>query len=202
MYTYNCRNAVHIMVLVEFARKLDLNSDIDLMLRIQKGEIDFLGILFERYKMQLFGFFFRTTGNRTASEDMVQNVFLRILKYKDKFSGYGKFTSWMYQIARNVSFDYFKKNSKYEISDELDDINEDENSQPDQALISDESTKLLNTAMMRLSEDKREVLVLSKYQELKYKEIAEILNCSEVNVKVKVFRALSELKQVYSQLEE
>ena len=116
---YKCilyyRNAVHIMALVEYERRLDLNSDIDLMLRVQKGEIDILGILFERYKQQLFGFFLRTTGNKAASEDMVQNVFLRILKYKDKFSGYGKFTSWMYQIARNVSFDYFKKNIKYEI---------------------------------------------------------------------------------------
>jgi len=132
---------------------------------------------------------------------MVQNVFLRILKYKDKFSGYGKFTSWMYQIARNVNFDYFKKNGRYSLADDMDLLEAEDNSNAEEKLLSDESTKLLQSAMMRLSDEKREVLVLSKYQNLKYKEIAEILACTEGNVKVKVFRALSDLKQIYSQLE-
>jgi len=200
LYKYFYSNADYTAALIKKKRKLDLNSDIDLMLKVQKGETAYLGILFERYKLQLFGFFFRTTGNKAASEDMVQNVFLRILKYKDKFSGYGKFTSWMYQIARNVNYDYFKINSRYHISDEMD-FADEENSNAEQTLIRKENTKMLNTAMMRLSAEKREVLVLSRYQNLKYKEIAEILDCSEGNVKIKVFRALSDLRQIYSQLE-
>jgi len=65
----------------------------------------------------------------------------------------------------------------------------------------DEEMQLLSMAMDRLPDEKREILLLSKYQDKKYKEIGEIIGCSEGAVKVKVFRALQELKEVYRQLE-
>ncbi len=65
----------------------------------------------------------------------------------------------------------------------------------------EEEQSMLSMAMERLPEDKREILVLSKYEERKYKEIGEILGCSEGAVKVKVFRALQDLKLIYQQLE-
>ncbi len=84
---------------------------------VKSGEIDRLGLLFERYKKPLFGYFYRTFHDKETSEDLVQNVFIRILKYRSKFTGYGKFSSWMYRIAHNVSVDYYRKNKNHQQSE-------------------------------------------------------------------------------------
>ncbi len=78
---------------------MELSSDNNIMLMVKSGEIDRLGLLFERYKKPLFGYFYRTFHDKETSEDLVQNVFIRILKYRSKFTGYGKFSSWMYRIG-------------------------------------------------------------------------------------------------------
>ena len=77
---------------------------------VQAGDLEKIGLLFERYKQILFAYFYRNTNHIHTSEDLVQNVFLRIIKYRQRFKGYGKFTTWMYHIARNVYLDYDKKN--------------------------------------------------------------------------------------------
>ncbi len=136
------------------------------------------------------------------SEDLVQNVFFRILKYRYLFRGDGDFRTWMFHIARNVNHDNFRKN-KIQKKDSLEHW-QDRLEGGDNRITEiqkDEELQLLSMAMDRLPEDKREILLLSKYQEKKYKEIGDIIGCSEGAVKVKVFRALQELKAVYKQLE-
>lgn len=178
-----------------------MNSDINLMLKVQEGNLDKLGILFERYKTQLFGYFFRTTWDRDVSEDLVQTVFFRIIKYKHNFSGTGKFTTWMYSIAHNVFIDHYKKNTRFTYVEDFD-IYKNENAVNSSEYVeNDESIEILNKALLKLPHEKKEVLVMSKYQKLKYKEIAEILGCTEGTVKAKVFRALSELKEIYKEME-
>lgn len=182
---------------------LDAISDNGLMLKVKAGDVDKLGLLFERYNKALFGFFYRMTQNAKTSEDLVQNVFLRILKYKHTFTGEGKFTTWMYHLARNISIDHHKKQNKMGYKDEL---SQWENQLPEEVSTEDklhqqEDIRMLNVALGRLSPDKREVLVLSRYQGLKYKEIATLMNCSEGAVKVRIHRALSDLKDIYQKLE-
>jgi RNA polymerase sigma factor (sigma-70 family) len=77
-------------------------SDNSIMLKVKNGDLDKLGLLFERHHRALFGFVFHMTGQRELSEDMVQNVFYRILKYRHTFRGDGEFKTWMYHMARNV----------------------------------------------------------------------------------------------------
>lgn len=172
------------------------------MLKVKDNDLDKLGLLFERYKKPLFGFFYNLNRNQELSEDLVQNTFLRILKYRHLFRGEGDFRTWMFHIARNVSHDHYRKD-KLKAKDKVEDWehqlihHENKSSELEQQ---DEHT-LLAVAMERLPVDKREILLLSKYQEKKYKEIGEVLGCSEGAVKVKVFRALQELKAVYQQLE-
>src|SRR5688572_12679040 len=172
------------------------------MLKVKEGNLDQLGLLFERYKKPLFGFFYGLNRDAELAEDLVQNVFFRILKYRYLFRGDGDFKTWMFHIARNVNHDHFRKN-KWKLKESIEDweekfVNSDNRAT---AFQQDEEMQILSMAMDRLPEDKREILLLSKFQDKKYKEIGEILGCSEGAVKVKVFRALQELKAVYAELE-
>lgn len=172
------------------------------MLKVKDDDLDKLGLLFERYKKPLFGFFYNLNRNQELSEDLVQNTFLRILKYRHLFRGEGNFRTWMFHIARNVSHDHHRKDklkAKENVEDWQDQLIHHENRSSE--LEQQDEQTLLAVAMERLPADKRAILLLSKYQEKKYKEIGEVLGCSEGAVKVKVFRALQDLKSIYQQLE-
>src|ERR1019366_3123549 len=84
-------------------------SDEALMLAVRNGDVGKLGQLFERYHGTLFDFFCRMLNNRTAADDLVQDVFFRILKYRKTYRDDSHFRTWMFHIARNARFDYFKK---------------------------------------------------------------------------------------------
>lgn len=177
-------------------------SDNSLMIKVRDGDLDRLGLLFERYKKPLYGFFYGLNRDSDVSEDLVQNTFFRILKYRHLFRGDGDFRTWMFHIARNVSHDHFRKDklkAKDSIEDWQDKLGHQESRSEE--IQHDDEHRMLSMAMDRLPADKREILLLSKFQEKKYKEIGEILGCSEGAVKVKVFRALHDLKVVYQQLE-
>lgn len=172
------------------------------MTKVKNGDLDKLGLLFERYKKPLFGFFYGMNKDTAVSEDLVQNVFFRILKYRYLFREEGEFRTWMFHIARNVSHDHFRKikwKGKEDIDHWKDQLASNENRQEEYR--HDDEIQLLSRAMDKLPEDKREILLLSKYQEKRYREIGEILGCTESAVKVKVFRALQELKEIYRQME-
>src|SRR6476659_1613057 len=93
------------------------------MLKVKEGDLDRLSLLFERYKRPLYGFFYGLNRNAELSEDLVQNVFYRILKYRYLFRGEGDFKTWMFHIARNVNHDHFRKN-KLNAKDSLEDWQE------------------------------------------------------------------------------
>ncbi|MEZ2335410.1 RNA polymerase sigma factor [Mucilaginibacter sp. RCC_168] len=174
-------------------------SDNAIMLRVKTGELEKMGLLFERYHRALYGFLFHMTYNREGSEDMVQTVFYKMLKYRNSFTGEGEFMAWMYQVARNVLKDSYKKKSEnvshFDVADFADRI--------EGGIAADEQFELRQTrtelhgAMKKLSDDHREVLIMSRLQELKYQEIAQILQITEGAVKVRAHRAMQELKQVY-----
>src|SRR5689334_1298700 len=83
------------------------------MLKVKAGDVDKMGLLFERYHRKLFGFLYHMTGQSSISEDLVQNVFYRMLKYRHTFTGEGEFRTWMYHLARNVLADAAKQNKRY-----------------------------------------------------------------------------------------
>ena len=171
------------------------------MAKVRDGDPEKLGLLYERYKRPLLGFFVGMVRDRELSEDLVQNTFMRILKYKHLFRGDGDFRTWMFHIARNVKNDHFRKNKiTHEKVEKWEDKIKDEGNLM-QEWQNDDEQRMLAIAMDKLPEDKREILLLSKYQEKKYKEIGEILGCTEGTVKVKVFRALQDLKAIYQQVE-
>lgn len=171
------------------------------MLKVKEGNLDQLGLLFERYHRQLFRFF-RNYHQTAESQDLVQTVFLRILKYRLQFrETEGEFKTWMFRIARNVNMDTFKKQKRnrtetidsqaFKFTTSMDiDMGEEK-----------EEVLKLRAALKKLDGEKREIIVMSKLEGMNYKEIGAILNCSEGAVKVRVFRALKGLREQYFKLE-
>ena len=166
---------------------------------VRNGDPRKLGILFERYQTPLYNFYLRMTADRGAAEDLVQDVFLRILRYRHTYQDGTAFSTWMYQIARNARFDHFRKRRGEVALDDTGDIGSAAPS-PAEDIESKQETALVRRALARLPHEKREVLVLSRFQNLKYEQIAGILDCEVGAVKVRVYRALRDLRQIYSEL--
>ena len=177
-------------------------SDNSLMLSVKSGDVQKLGLLYERYKKRLFGFFYQMNKDASLSEDLVQNVFMKILKYKHTYTEESKFVVWLFQIARNTSYDSFKKSKKYMHKD-IDDVSYSLNASDDidGAIIKNENARTLKKAIDLLPPEKKKFIILSKFKELKYREVGEIMGCTEGNARTKVHRALNDLKEIFLTLE-
>jgi RNA polymerase sigma factor (sigma-70 family) len=180
---------------------VDPTSDNRLMEEVSAGRVERLAILFERYQVMLFNFFLRLTGNRGSSEDLVQDVFFRILKYRRTYQGQSKFSVWMYQIARKVHIDYLRKRKQEMPLD--DQFNEPASPEtpPFERMSAEIDAVLMKRALDRLPLRKKEVLLLSRFQELKYREIADLLGCDIGSIKSTVHRAIKDLGRIYLELQ-
>src|SRR5215467_11408052 len=176
-------------------------TDEKLMLAVRNGDVSKLGLLFDRHHRALFDFFARMTGSRMAAEDLVQDVFFRILKYRKTFRDESRFKAWMFHIARNARADYYRKHQT-EMPAPEDDFERLPSSvrMPGQDLEQEQQTFLLECALLKLPPEKREVLILSRYQDLKYEQIAELMDCEVGTIKVRVYRAIKELRDIFFRL--
>jgi len=172
-------------------------SDEKIMLLVKDGHLSELTALFDRYQVNLYNFFLRLTGDRAASQDLTQNLFYRVIRYRQSFQpAQGTFRSWIYRMARNVHVDYCKQTARE--PGRLTDPEAVEEALAEQTSgYTQDQFQRLDEAMERLDADQREVLVLSRYQGLKYEEIARIRDSSVAAVKVQVFRALKQLRTLY-----
>ena len=179
---------------------MNLTTDHDLMIAVRGGDIEKLGLLFERYHKQLYNFFLFGTKNRQVSEDLVQDIFLRILKYRHTYRDKANFMTWMYKIARNARNDYFREHSdRYEQPvEDYDLVSSDPN--PEEKCERDDEINILHKALAKLPEDKQEVIIMSRFNNIRYEEIGKILGCKTGTVKVRVYRAMRELTKIYSKL--
>jgi RNA polymerase sigma-70 factor (ECF subfamily) len=167
------------------------------MLEVRNGAGETLGVLFDRYHTPLYNFYSKLTGDRVLSEDLVQEVFLRILKYRQSYQPGTPFRAWIYQIARNARVDHYRKTPRHitfepEMAPPV---------MPKDSAQHSQETELLHRALMQMPEEKREILILSRFQELKYEEIARLLGCELGTVKTRIHRAIQELRQIFRQLE-
>ncbi len=189
--------------MAERAEREQQNAELDdrLMTAVQTGDVSRLGDLFERHHRALFNFFLRLSGgDRQASEDMVQDVFLRMLKYRATYRPGSQFRTWMYHLARNVRIDKVRARPP-EV--ELDTTTHDPPSgdaPPADAVEWDQQSAILRRALALLPEDKRELLILSRFQGLKYEQVGELLGCEVGAVKVRVHRAVKTLRGIVMDL--
>lgn len=177
-----------------------MTSDNDIMYAVRDGDIERLGELFTWYHKRLYNYFIFSTRNSHVSEDLVQEVFLRILKYRTSFRENGQFSTWLYSVARNVRNDRFASVGPYteQIDDNTDIATSDPG--PDESLERNESVSLLREALAQLPDEMRDIIVLSRYENMKYREIGILLGCSEGAVKVRMYRAMKGLSKIYRSL--
>ena len=176
-------------------------TDEQIMEAVQSGDLQQASLLFDRYHKRLFNFLARLTMDRDTAEDLTQNVFLRLIKYRSSYRQGLKFQSWIYQIARNVFSDHYQKvkNKKADFID-IEKMGERIADNDESAKI-DEQELLLQKSMALLSEEQRELLVLTRFQHMKYEEVAVIMDTTVANIKVKVHRAIAKLREHYFELE-
>jgi RNA polymerase sigma factor (sigma-70 family) len=172
----------------------------ELMAAVRDGDLSRLALLFERHHRSLFRFFYRLTQRQGLSEDLVQEVFLRMLKYRQSFRENYPFTAWMYQIARNAFRDGAPKAAEEPLEQAALHVSSRLQSDVEDQIHEAQQTELLRRALAELPEDKRQVLILSRYQELSYEEIGMILDCEVNTVKSRVFRSVKLLAKVYQRL--
>jgi RNA polymerase sigma-70 factor, ECF subfamily len=166
------------------------------MQNVKNGNLMEMSVLFEKYHLRLYNFFLKMGLNRDTSQDLTQNLFYRMIKYRQSYKNDNSVKSWIYQIARNLHADYCKKQKK---SDELFMITEsypgDVTEETDNFM--EEDFEKLDRAFSELSDAQKEIIVLSRYQGLKYSEISAVINQSVPAIKVAMHRAIKQLRSIY-----
>lgn len=176
--------------------------DSRLMEAVKSGELSYLAELFERYHRRIFGFCYRMTSSSALAEDLTQEVFVRILKYRESFRPGAEFGPWAFTMARNVCVDHFRRHSE----EAVDPVDLEHRRSPEpsafQVTSDRQDVSRLRTALEGLTPEQRELLVLTRFERRPYAEVAEALGCSVGAVKVRVHRTVRRLKELYGRLAE
>jgi len=178
-------------------------TDEDLMRMAQAGDLEAVGVLFTRHHRRVHALCYRLTGDAAAAEDLTQESFLRVIRYGRSFEGQAKFTTWLYRVVRNRCLDHNaarKRDRERQETMATDPTMHDTPGTP--AAPDRERGELLGRALDRLPAKMREVLVLSRYQGLRYSEIAELCQDSVGAIKVRAHRAMRELRRIVLELEQ
>jgi RNA polymerase sigma-70 factor (ECF subfamily) len=143
-----------------------IESDLELMLRVRDGDAASFEVLLRRHRVPVVSFFRRMLRDEALAEDLAQEVFLRVYKSRERYQPEARFTTWLYRIATNLALNAIR-DRKDEVSDK---------------------------AVEALPENQRAAVILHKYQEVDYRQIAGILGVSESAVKSLLFRAYETLR--------
>jgi RNA polymerase sigma factor (sigma-70 family) len=178
-----------------------LPTDEQIMEAVKNGDLQQAAVLFDRYHKRIFNFLARMAMDRDVAEDLTQNVFLRMIKYRGSYREGNKFMPWIYQLARNIFSDHYQASkSKYAGFLDVEKIG-DTMADSEESKMQDDREELLQRSLARLDEEQRELLVLTRFQHLKYEEVAVMLDTTVANIKVKVHRAIGKLREHYFELE-
>jgi RNA polymerase sigma-70 factor, ECF subfamily len=183
-------------------------SDVQLMLDVKAGDEQSFALLLQRYRSPLVNFLYRMVRNREQAEDLAQEVFLRVYRARADYVPSAKFTTWLFRIATNLALNSVRDH-RYErmeisldapVTADAEDGDErtldvaDQHPDIEQHLVEDVRRKMIRHAIEKLPEKQRAAVLLHKYQELDYGEIAKILSCSESALKSLLFRAYEALR--------
>jgi RNA polymerase sigma-70 factor (ECF subfamily) len=182
------------------AKKSRMSPDEQLMIMVKNGHIDKMSGLFERYHIPIYNYFRKMLLDKGLSEDLTQTVFERALKYRHTFQDAYVFRPWLYRIACNVRNDHFRGLKKEREKEEYLKKTGFPISYTIENHLSDRQ-EYLKIALKKLDPDQRELIYLTKYENMKYAEVGALLGYSESNIKIKIFRAMKSLKNHYFKIE-
>jgi RNA polymerase sigma-70 factor (ECF subfamily) len=183
-------------------------SDVQLMLDVKAGDEQSFALLLQRYRTPLVNFLYRMVRNREQAEDLAQEVFIRVYRAREEYVPSAKFTTWLFRIATNLALNSVRdtRHQRMEISldapvtADAEDGDErtldvaDKHPDIEQHLVEEGRKDMIRHAIDKLPEKQRAAVLLHKYQELDYTEIAKILACSESALKSLLFRAYETLR--------
>ena len=167
-----------------------------IMQHVKDGNLSEMSVLFERYNVRLYNYFLKLTRNKLISQDLTQNLFYRMIRYKNTYNNQYSVKSWMYQMARNLHIDYCKEEKRSGELFKNIDANPVDISDEDEGFPEDDYEKL-ERSFAALNNEQRELIILSRYQGLKYEEISHIVNQSVPAIKVAIHRAIHQLRGIY-----
>jgi RNA polymerase sigma factor (sigma-70 family) len=170
---------------------LETLSDEMIMQKVSEGNLDLLRVLFDRHHKHVYNFLYKMSGDRMLAEDLTQDVFYKLIKYRATYNN-GSFVSWMFTIARNNVKTHFTRNHKSH-----DDIEVLEYKAVEEENEVSENNAHLQFALSQLDPYDRELIILNRYQEIKYDDLAEIMGSTPGAVKTRVCRILKKLKNIY-----
>ena len=181
-------------------------TDVQLMLDVKAGDEQSFELLLRKYRTPLVNFLYRMVRDSAVAEDLAQEVFLRVYRARKDYAPSAKFTTWMFRIATNLALNSVRDNRYHRMEISMDqsvEMGDDE--QPamevpdrtpsvEQQLVARTRSEMILRAVHALPEKQRAAVLLHKYQELDYDEIARILECSESALKSLLFRAYETLR--------
>jgi RNA polymerase sigma-70 factor (ECF subfamily) len=179
-----------------------IETDLNLMLRVRDGDAASFEVLLRRYRLPLVSYFRRMVRDQGLAEDLAQEVFLRVYKSRERYQPEAKFTTWLYRIATNLALNAIR-DRRDEVSGSAEEDGEsggvlemfiDPCPTVEQQLVQRDRERLIRQSVESLPENQRAAVILHKYQEVDYRQIASILSVSESAVKSLLFRAYETLR--------
>lgn len=181
----------------------DVPDDVQLMLRVRDGDLSAFEMLVERHQYRIVGTVAKMLGDDIEAEDVAQQVFVRVWQSAARYSPDAKFTTWLLTITRNLVFNEMRRRRRSKIlcfgrqDDDLPEPVERADpaaTDPAGAVLQDELERAVDEAIAALPEQQRLAVILRRYDEMSYEEIAAVLGTSVPSVKSLLFRARADLK--------
>jgi len=181
-----------------------IDSDLELMLRVSRGDVESFALLLNRHRAPLLHYFVRMVRDRGLAEDLTQEVFLRVYQARERYQPEARFTTWLYRIATNLALNAIRDRKGEATAPEpaacegdptppLERV-ADQRPTTEQQMMESERQRFIREAIEALPEKQRAAVILHKYQEVDYRQIASVLKVSESAVKSILFRAYESLR--------
>jgi RNA polymerase sigma-70 factor (ECF subfamily) len=179
-----------------------LDYDAELMLRVKEGDGASFGVLLEKHRSSVVHFLYRMIQNHAVAEELAQEVFLRVYRSRSTYEPTARFTTWLFRIATHLALNSLRDGKNERLHDHLDDDTNDlpvrqvSDRRPsvEQTMVYEVKLTEIRQAVAALPEKQRAAVLMHKYEEMEYTQIAGVLSCSESAVKSLLFRAYETLR--------
>jgi RNA polymerase sigma-70 factor (ECF subfamily) len=189
-------------VLKDMMAVATLERDAELMLRVREGDTESFTLLLERHRSPVIHFLYRIVQNQSVAEELAQEVFLRVYRSRANYEPTAKFTTWLFRIASHLALNWIRDRRHERGQESLDQETQDgmvrqvsdRGVSAEHALVRESKFEEIRRAIQGLPEKQKAAVLMHKYEEMEYSQIAAVLECSESAVKSLLFRAYESLR--------